>query len=85
MKLFHVTRDVITIVADSGHYHPEVPVVVRVDLNLSLDGVAVTADQTPAKPMGEDWGRLTEHYVGTRTFRERVLHETSGGGDDGDG
>lgn len=56
---------------------------VRVDLNLSLDGVAVTLDQTPENPMGEDWGRIVAAYVGTRTFRERVLHETTGEGTTG--
>jgi dihydrofolate reductase len=56
---------------------------VRIDLNLSLDGVAAPADQTPENPMGADWGRLTEAYVGTRTFRERVLHETTGEGTTG--
>jgi dihydrofolate reductase len=53
---------------------------VRVDLNLSLDGVAMPADLTPDNPMGEDWGRLVEHYAATRTFRKRVLHDTSGQG-----
>lgn len=53
---------------------------VRVDLNISLDGFAITADQTPENPFGEDWGRLTSAYVATRTFRERVLHDTSGEG-----
>ncbi|WP_347354513.1 hypothetical protein [Intrasporangium sp.] len=28
--------------------------------------------------MGEDWGRLTAAYAATRTFRERVLGDTSG-------
>ena len=56
---------------------------VRIDLNMSLDGVVVTTDQTPENPMGEDWGRLVKAYVGTRTFRERVLHETSGEGTTG--
>ena len=56
---------------------------VRIDLNLSLDGVAVTTDQTPENPMGDDWGRLVAAYVGTRTFRERVLHETTGEGTTG--
>jgi dihydrofolate reductase len=51
---------------------------VRVDLNISLDGIAV-----PENPMGEDWGRLVENYIATRTFRERVLHETSGEGTTG--
>jgi dihydrofolate reductase len=56
---------------------------VRVDLNISLDGVAATTDQTPENPMGEDWGRLVAAYVGTRTFRERVLHEATGEGTTG--
>lgn len=56
---------------------------VRVDLNLSLDGIAVTTDQTPENPMGADWGRLVADYVATKTFRERVLHETTGDGTTG--
>lgn len=56
---------------------------VRIDLNLSLDGVAAPADPTPENPMGADWGRLVEVYIGTRTFRERVLHETTGEGTTG--
>ena len=56
---------------------------VRLDLNISLDGFATTADQTPENPMGEDWGRLVGAYVATRTFRERVLHDTSGEGTTG--
>lgn len=56
---------------------------VRIDLNISLDGFASTADQTPENPMGEDWGRLTAAYVATRTFRERVLGDTSGAGTTG--
>ena len=53
---------------------------VRVDLNLSLDGVAATNDQTPENPMGEDWGRIVAPYVATRTFRRRVLHDATGEG-----
>lgn len=53
---------------------------VRVDLNISLDGFATTTDQTPENPFGDDWGRLTAAYVATRTFRERVLHDSSGEG-----
>jgi dihydrofolate reductase len=56
---------------------------VRVDLNISLDGFATTTDQTPENPFGPDWARLTEAYVATRTFRARVLHETSGEGTTG--
>jgi dihydrofolate reductase len=56
---------------------------VRVDLNLSLDGVAMPANQTPENPMGEDWGRLVEHYLATRTMRERVLQQTTGEGTTG--
>ncbi|GEE03798.1 DNA-binding protein [Gordonia spumicola] len=56
---------------------------VRVDLNISLDGFATTTDQTPENPMGDDWGRLVDAYVSTKTFRERVLHDTSGEGTTG--
>jgi dihydrofolate reductase len=53
---------------------------VRVDLNISLDGFATTTDQTPENPFGEDWSRLTHAYAATRTFRSRVLGDTSGEG-----
>lgn len=56
---------------------------VRVDLNISLDGFATTTDQTPENPFGDDWGRLVSTYIGTRTFRERVFHDTSGAGTTG--
>lgn len=56
---------------------------VRVDLNISLDGFATTTDQTPENPFGDDWGRLTAAYVATRTFHERVFHDTSGAGTTG--
>ncbi len=56
---------------------------VRVDLNISLDGFATTTDQTPENPFGDDWSRLVSVYVGTKTFRERVLHDTSGEGTTG--
>ncbi|WP_312627650.1 dihydrofolate reductase family protein [Scandinavium sp.] len=56
---------------------------VRADLIISLDGFATTTDQTPEKPFGEDWSRLVGAYVATRTFRERVLHDTSGQGTTG--
>lgn len=56
---------------------------VRVDLMISLDGFATTTDITPEKPFGDDWGRLTAAYVATRTFRERVFHDTSGTGTTG--
>ena len=56
---------------------------VRIDLNISLDGVAVTTDQTPENPMGEDWGRLVAAYTGTKVFRERVLHDGTGEGTTG--
>lgn len=56
---------------------------VRVDLNISLDGFATTTDQTPEEPFGQDWPRLVDAYVATRTFRERVLHDTSGEGTTG--
>jgi dihydrofolate reductase len=53
---------------------------VRIDLFVSLDGYCSTTDQTSENPMGEDWGRLTEAYSATRTFRERVFGDTSGTG-----
>jgi dihydrofolate reductase len=56
---------------------------VRVDLNISLDGFATTTDQTPEVPFGEDWPRLVSAYAATRTFRERVLKDTSGAGTTG--
>ncbi|MCW5951938.1 MAG: dihydrofolate reductase family protein [Propionibacteriaceae bacterium] len=56
---------------------------VRVDLNISLDGFAATADQTPENPTGEDWSRLVAAYVATRTMQERVFHDTSGAGTTG--
>jgi dihydrofolate reductase len=56
---------------------------VRVDLNISLDGYGSTADQTPENPFGDDWGRLVAAYTATRTFRERVLGDTSGAGTTG--
>ena len=56
---------------------------VRVDLNISLDGFATTTDQTPDDPFGPDWARLVDAYVTTRTFRARVLGETSGEGTTG--
>ncbi len=57
--------------------------VVRVDMNISLDGFATTTDQTVEEPMGPDWSRLVSAYVATRTFRRRVLHDTSGEGTTG--
>lgn len=57
--------------------------VVRVDLNVSLDGFATTTDQTPENPFGDDWGRLVHAYTATRTFRARVLGDTSGEGTTG--
>ena len=56
---------------------------VRVDLNITLDGFATTTDQTPENPFGEGWGRLTAAYTATRTFQERVFHDTSGAGTTG--
>jgi dihydrofolate reductase len=56
---------------------------VRVDLNISLDGYATTEGGTPENPFGDDWTRLTAAYAATRTFRERVFHDTSGQGTTG--
>jgi len=55
----------------------------RADLNISLDGVASPTDPTPEKPMGADWEWLTAAYTATRTFRARVLGDTSGAGTTG--
>jgi len=55
---------------------------VRIDLNISLDGFSAN-DQTPENPMGEDWARLVDAYVATRTFRRRVFGDTSGAGTTG--
>lgn len=57
--------------------------VVRVDLNISLDGFATTTDQTPERPFGEDWLRLVSAYAATRTVRERVFKDTTGAGTTG--
>jgi len=56
---------------------------VRLDLNISLDGVAAPEGGTPEKPFDEDWALLTRHYTATRTFRSRVLHDDSGAGTTG--
>jgi dihydrofolate reductase len=56
---------------------------VKVDLNISLDGFATTTDQTPENPFGDDWQRLVAAYTATRTFRERVMGETTGEGTTG--
>lgn len=56
---------------------------VRVDLMVSLDGFATATDHTPENPFSEDWSRLVGAYAATRTFRERVLKDTSGQGTTG--
>jgi dihydrofolate reductase len=56
---------------------------VRLDLMISLDGYATTTGATPDEPLGHDWTRLTADYAATRTFRERVFHDTSGAGTTG--
>jgi dihydrofolate reductase len=53
---------------------------VRADLNISLDGFATTTDATDDNPFGDDWFRLVKAYTETRTFRSRVLGDTSGAG-----
>jgi len=68
---------------DGATTHKELPMAVRVDLMISLDGFATTTDQTPEVPFGEDWPRLVGAYVATRTFRERVFKDTSGAGTTG--
>jgi dihydrofolate reductase len=52
---------------------------VRVDLNISLDGYAKTADQTPEDPIGKDWSRLVASYLATRTIQERLFGQTGKG------
>jgi len=56
---------------------------VRIDLFLSLDSYAATAEPTPESPMGADWERLTAAYTATRTFRRMVFGDTSGAGTTG--
>jgi dihydrofolate reductase len=56
---------------------------VRIDLMLSLDGYGTTTDQTPDDPFGQDWGRLTESYVATRTMQQRVFGNNTGAGTTG--
>lgn len=56
---------------------------VRVDLNISLDGYGTSISDDPQDPFGEDWGRLTQAWTATRTFRERVLGMTDGSGTTG--
>lgn len=52
---------------------------VRVDLNISLDGYATTTDQTPDDPIGQDWNRLVASYLATRTMQERVMGQPDRG------
>jgi dihydrofolate reductase len=55
---------------------------VRLDLNISLDGYT-SGGQSAENPMGEDWGRLVESFVETRTMQERVFGDTTGSGTTG--
>ena len=52
---------------------------VRIDLFSSLDGYTSRSDDSSENPMGEDWGPLTTAYAATRTFREQVLGDPTGG------
>lgn len=56
---------------------------VRIDLFASLDGYTAAPDPASDNPMGEDWGPLTSAYAATRTFRRRVLGDTTGAGTTG--
>ncbi|MET0978937.1 MAG: dihydrofolate reductase family protein [Paeniglutamicibacter terrestris] len=56
---------------------------VRMDLFVALDGYTSTTGQSPENPMGDDWGRLTEAYSATRTFRQNVFGDTTGSGTTG--
>lgn len=51
----------------------------RVDLNISLDGYATTTDQTRDDPIGQDWNRLVAAYLATRTMQERVFGNPDSG------
>ncbi|MDQ0734712.1 dihydrofolate reductase family protein [Arthrobacter agilis] len=55
---------------------------IRMSLFTSLDGYTSTTGRSPENPMGEDWGRLTEAYIATRTMQER-FGETNGTGTTG--
>jgi dihydrofolate reductase len=56
---------------------------VRMDLFLSLDGRTSQPDGASDNPMGDDWGRLTEAYTATRTFRRMVFGDDTGAGTTG--
>ena len=56
---------------------------VHADLNLSIDGFGTPPHPTPEEPLGDDWFRLVASSTATRTFRERVLGDTSGAGTTG--
>lgn len=56
---------------------------VRIDLFASLDGYTAAPDPASDNPMGEDWGPLTSAYAATRTFRQKVLGDTTGAGTTG--
>lgn len=56
---------------------------VRIDLFSSLDGYTAEPDPRSDNPMGEDWAALTAGYAATRSFRARVLGDTSGEGTTG--
>jgi dihydrofolate reductase len=71
------------VIARRDHIEGEFVMGVRVDLNISLDGYATTEGGTADNPFGDDWGKLTAAYAATRTFRERVFHDTSGAGTTG--
>jgi len=56
---------------------------VRLNLFSSLDGYTSAPGDSAENPMGDDWGPLTAGYAATRTFRQRVLGDTSGSGTTG--
>ncbi len=57
--------------------------VVRVALNISLQGFVTTEDQTPEVSFGEDWPCLVAAHAATRTVRKCVFKDTSGEGTTG--
>ena len=57
--------------------------VVRVALNISLQGFVTAEDQTPEVSFGEDWPCLVAAYAATRTVRKCVFKDISGEGTTG--
>ncbi|WP_295855204.1 hypothetical protein [uncultured Microbacterium sp.] len=52
---------------------------VRVDLNISLDGVAMPGDPTAEHPRGEDWGRSLAEVRGAARVELHSLRDDPDG------